>query len=170
MSDHFLNTIAALEEKLAEQMRPVNKTRSMINDLCEMAGLPPKYDISEGAENANGTRSRPIDSQIRSDDFFGKPLSTCIRKVLELRKAATGEGPTEVKEIYRLLKLGGYKFNTLDDANNLTGLGVSISKNSLIFVKLPNGLIGLVEWYPDMPKRRKDREDEQSEDSEPPAA
>ena len=83
-----------------------------------------------------------------------------IRRVLELRKSI-GEGPTEVKEIYRLLNLGGYEFNTKDAQNNITGLHVSISKNTNAFAKLPNGLIGLVEWYPNRPKkaRGKDGED-----------
>lgn len=159
MSDqeHFLKSIEALRTKLAEQERASNKTKSTINDLCELAGLQVEFpdvgEISSTGATAN-TRGRSIESQIKKGDFFGRPLQTCIKKVLELRQSI-GEGPTEVKEIYRLLNLGDYEFNTRDSNNAITGLWVSISKNSQTFVKLPSGLVGLADWYPDKPKQRK---------------
>lgn len=168
MSDqeHFLKSIEALRGKLAEQERAANKTKSTINDLCELAGLPPEFsDLGEASASsgAASNRGRSIEAQIKKGDFFGRPLQTCIKKVLELRKSI-GEGPTEVKEIYRLLNLGDYEFNTKDSNNAITGLWVSISKNSQTFVKLPSGLVGLAEWYPDKPKQRKKSTENDVED------
>lgn len=153
--EHFIKTIEALNEKLSEQERAVYKTKAMINDLCELAGQPIQFpNLSEASDSIGAhKKARSIDARIKSDDFFGKPLSSCIRSVLEMRKAV-GNGPTDVKEIYRLLNLGGYEFNTKDPQNAMTGLWVSISKNSATFVKLPSGLVGLTDWYPDKPRAR----------------
>lgn len=142
MSDHIEATIAEFQKKLHEQEREVIKTKQMINQLCEFAGKPPIY---------NDTDMEPSAAQglIRSDQFYGQPLATAVRKALEMRKAI---GPATVKDIYELLKQGGYAFETSNDANAMRNLRISLSKNVALFHKLPNGRFGLTAWYPNIKK------------------
>lgn len=58
-------------------------------------------------------------------------------------------GPATVGEIYDALLAGGYNFESKDTANGKRGLRVSLTKNSSIFHRLPDGkTFGLASWYP----------------------
>jgi hypothetical protein len=92
---------------------------------------------------------------VRSDEFYGQPLATAIRAVLEKRKGA-GIGPAAVRDIYDTLGSGGFKFEAKDEDNAIRGLRQSLTKNSSTFHKLPNGLYGLLEWYPNAKPARPD--------------
>lgn len=148
MSDHFQKTISELELKLAEQIAAVHKTKMIINQLSEYAGMAAPYpDLGEGATVPHATPAqRPAAFNIKPDQFFGKPLATAVRFILQMRKEAD-LGPAEIKEIYKRLKEGGYQFDAKDDENAVRGLQVSISKNTALFARLPSGLVGLTEWY-----------------------
>ncbi len=123
--------IEAAEEKLAEQKR-------VVNGLCLSAGRPILY--------ADIERKTGDLIFIRTDEFYGQPLATAMRSVLE-KKRAGGNGPATVREIYDALVSGGFKFEAKDE-NALRGLRQSLTKNSAVFHKLPNGSYGLLEWYP----------------------
>ena len=131
----------------------------MINRLCEAEGKQPIYASSEITVGVGL-------SVTRADQFYGRPLATAVRQVFEMRHAS-GAGPATVKEIYETLQLGGYQFDTKNDLNAMRGLRVSLTKNAVLFHKLPNGQFGLVAWYPKIQARSKaessveDDEDEQ---------
>lgn len=148
MADHLKATIADLQAKLQEQEQTVVKTKSLINQLCEMAGMPPIYAASE-----LGTSSS-ADLSILSDQFYGQPQATAVRDILKMRKALN-RGPATINEIFEALKEGGYAFETKNDENAKRGLRISITKNTALFHKLPNGKIGLLDWYPAAKKGKK---------------
>lgn len=151
-SNPFQPAIDALEEDLVEAERHVNALLSAVNVLRAKAGLPPRTP-SDGGGGASqqGQPSSPESSavltQIKHDTFFGKRMGTAAREFLEMRKAQ-GQGPAKAREIFDALTAGGFQFNTKDDATSLVSLRNTISKNSAMFVKLPNGMFGLKAWYP----------------------
>lgn len=149
MSDHIRATIADLQIKLGEQEQTVAKTKTLINQLCEIAGLAPMYAPSELAGDGG------VSLSIRSDQFYGQPLATCVRNILEMRKALN-QGAATVNEIYAALIEGGFAFETKNEDNAKRGLRISITKNTALFHKLPNGKIGLTEWYPNAKTKRKE--------------
>lgn len=158
MSDHIQQTIADLQAKLSEQESAVVKTKRLINQLCEMSGAPPMYQDTEIHESGGLALS------IQGDQFYGQPLSTCIRQILEMRKALR-QGPATVNEIYADLTRGNYQFETKSEDNAKRGLRISLTKNTAIFHKLPNGKFGLLEWYPNA-KSTKQQRDETDQDEE----
>jgi hypothetical protein len=140
MSEHILQAIQELEARLRDQERDVKETKSAINSLCKVIGRQPPHDLDE-------PERIPVIGSIRPDQFYGQPLSTIVRDILLMRKAAN-LGAASVAEIYRSMRDGGYAFETTDDANAQRGLRISLTKNSQTFHKLPNGRYGLREWYP----------------------
>lgn len=154
MSDHLLKTIEEFEHKLAEQISLVTATKRLINQLCEAAKIPARYpdiDLSHGAGPSLA---------IRSDQFYGQPQASCVREILEMRKALN-KGPATINEIYSALVDGGFAFDTKNDENAKRGLRISITKNTALFHKLPNGKIGLLAWYPNA-KAGKTKKDQDS--------
>ncbi len=146
MTDHFEQTIAEMQKKLKEQETEVIKTKDMINRLCEYAGKPIIYADNE-LETSTAIHS------IQSDQFYGQPLAKSVRQILEMRKISD-TGPATVKEIYEALMQGSYHFDTKNEQNAMRGLRISLTKNALVFHKLPNGRFGLVSWYPNIKKTR----------------
>lgn len=147
MSAHIKQTIIDLQAKLKAQEDEVIKTKQLINLLCEHTGLPPIYADSALAPASSGV-------SIRADEFYGQPLATAIRSILEKRKLAD-RGPATPREIYDALVEGGYKFDTDSEPNRLIGVRVSLRKSSAIFHRLPDGKrYGLLEWYPKEANRR----------------
>lgn len=140
MSDHVQKTIADLEAKLKAQLSEVQDTKRFINQLCGLAGIAPRYAIE--VEPSSGASL-----SIRSDQFYGQPQATCVKDILQMRKTLD-KGPATINEIYSALIEGGFAFETRNEENAKRGLRISISKNTALFHKLPNGKIGLKDWYP----------------------
>jgi hypothetical protein len=55
-----------------------------------------------------------VPSRIRPDQFYGQPLASAVRTILEMRKQQD-LGAATVKEIFEALTMGGYQFNTKND-------------------------------------------------------
>ncbi|MGD0769824.1 MAG: hypothetical protein ABSB42_16695 [Tepidisphaeraceae bacterium] len=155
MSDHITATIEELQAEIRPMEEKIVKTKQLINMLCERAGTALLYPEAELTVQDSSTKIS------RGDEFFNKPLNTCLKSVLT-RLKAIGRTPATAEQIYDLLLLGGYdKFPPKkDDAMN--GLRISLGKSTHTFVKLPNGAYGLCEWY-DM-KKPKAKAEEKSED------
>tara|TARA_R110002096_G_scaffold82336_4_gene191627 strand:- start:290 stop:805 length:516 start_codon:yes stop_codon:yes gene_type:complete len=146
MTEHIDKTVSDLQLKLKDQEEQVVKTKQLINLLCEHAGRGPIY-----AESELDTNSKNV--SIASDEFYGQPLATAMRSILEKRKAM-GNGPATPRELYDSLLHGGYLFETDIEENRLIGVRVSLRKSSKIFHKLPDGKrYGLLEWYPKAKKQ-----------------
>lgn len=139
MSEHIQKTIDELVVKLAEQESGVRRYKRMINELCDIAGKEKLYanvDESKSASSVN----------LRGDEYYGKAQATAVREYLDWRKNM-GRGPGTIDEIYDALAAGGYQFDT---KLGKRGMSIAIAKNTQTFHKLPNGKIGLMDWYPDV--------------------
>lgn len=158
MSDHLKQTIIDLQAKLVDQESTVIKTKSLINQLAEMAGMGVIYNDSDLQAGQTSNLS------IRSDQFYGQPQATCVREILEMRKSLN-QGPATINEIFADLQQGGFSFETKNDENAKRGLRISISKNTALFHKLPNGRIGLLAWYPNAKQAKKVHHDSADDDA-----
>lgn len=137
---HIELTIRDFQAKLSKAQAEVTRYKKTINDLCEMAGREPMYAVTEETEEAKAA----VPSSFASDAFYGKPLASGIKLILDQRRARNS-GPASVDDIYNILLAGGYHFEGKEE-NRKTILRTAIRKNS-DFHKLPNGLIGLSSWY-----------------------
>lgn len=153
MRDEFKPAITALQGDLREIERKAVETKRAINRLCELAGAPPMYVISDDAG------SKPGITTMRNDQFYGKVLNTATREYLEMRKAAN-LGPASPREIYEALVSGGFKFDTKIENNAIAGLRQILRKNSSIFHRLPQGHYGLLAWYPNAKAAKSDDGDD----------
>lgn len=163
MSTELNPAIDTLERRLAEVERKANDLRSLINVLCVEAGLPSRYPEGSGP-SGGGTKI----TQIKEDTFYGKKQQTAVREYLEMRKAQ-GLGPAKPRDIYEALRAGGYQFEAKDEDNALVGLRALLRKRTNIFHRLPNGVYGLLNWYPNA-RVEKSSEDGGDEDDEKDAA
>jgi hypothetical protein len=130
--DEIVAKITALENDIRDQKKTVNT-------LCAVAGRDELYKLD--------TPEEAIPSRIRSDQFYGQPLASAVRTILEMRKQQN-LGAATVNEIFDALDAGGYTFNTKNDDVGRASLRNSLSKNTVTFHKLPNGRFGLLAWYP----------------------
>lgn len=144
MSEHIIKSIAELEEKLAPIDAKARELKTAINSLAKCINREPPYPEAFGDGRAASQSSQSF--TIRSDQFHGQPLATAMREIFEMRRGA-GNGPATVNELYDALVEGAFGFETKNDENAKRGLRVSLGKNP-VFYKLPNGLWGLKEWYP----------------------
>jgi hypothetical protein len=135
---HAEQTITDLETRLQELEVESRKIKSAINCLCDVIGLPPKYqDVEEESKTTNVRRA---------DEYYGRPLATVVTEVLDKRNAQ-GLGAATLDEIYDHLVAGGFDFTGKNDGIKKRGLSISMSKNRK-FHRLPNDTWGLVSWYP----------------------
>jgi hypothetical protein len=134
--DQAIDEIVAEIGKLEAEIRDKKKT---VNTLCGVAGRDEMFML-DAPEASVPTRIRP-------DQFYGQPLATAVRTILEMRKAQN-LGAATVKEIFETLTAGGYTFNTKSDDVAHASLRNSLAKNTVTFHKLPNGRFGMLSWYP----------------------
>ena len=159
--EHIQRTIEEIEANIAAHEREIRKHKTTINNLCELAKLPPKFNLDDSSPDSAGGALTNLSGRVRPDQFYGKPLSTAVREALNMLRAA-GRAPASVDTIYDLLSEGGYHFDARSRDAGIQGLSVSIGKNSALFVKLKNGLIGVTDWYESTPRRRKKRNEEET--------
>jgi len=171
MSEDADKMVVKAQAQLHEVEQKAVNLKRFINQVLEFDGQPPLY-------NEEAIAPKVSSGSIRSDQFYGRPLATVVREVLEMRKAANA-GAATVNEIYAKLTEGGFGFDgTANEENAKRVLRISLAKNPA-FHKLPNGQFGLSEWYP-AAKVRKAKADGASEngsgsavedaDAAPPAA
>lgn len=143
MSQEHLNpAIDFYVGEIAKLYAEIQKKKSLVNDMCRDAGRQPLYSDADLASSVGATTTR-------SDEYYGKPMATVVRLVLEKRQAA-GHGAATVAEIYDDMLSGAYNFGGKNDENNKRTLYQSLGKNTAVFHKLPNRRYGLREWYPEI--------------------
>jgi hypothetical protein len=149
MSDEIGPALARLQAKLQSHQEQVRKTKGAINALHQAFDKPPPYPEAEQDETMRS---------IRPGQFYGQPLATCVRTILEMRRAAQLDAAT-VNEIFDALKEGGYAFEAKDDENAKSGLRQSLRKNQ-IFHRIPSGQWGLLAWYPNARVQKDDHDED----------
>jgi hypothetical protein len=162
MSDHILKTIEQAKEEICKHEDAIVTTKKLINQLCGFAGLPQEYQDAELQATGAAT------VVIRRNVFFGRPLATCVREYLEIRKDKTVREAT-LDEILTALKDGGYDLKKISDTDDgiKRGVAITLAKNPQ-FHRLPNGDFGLLSWYPSI-RRSKETKSATTDDSEDPA-
>jgi len=138
MSEHVEKTIEIFQAQIHGLESDLTEKKRLVNQLCAAIGQQPIY---ANVDSVSGARA------LRPDEFYGQPLATAIRMVME-RRRAMGLGSGSVTDIYDVLVEGGYKFDTKNEENAKRGLYSTLTKSSTTFHKLPNGSYGLLEWYP----------------------
>src|SRR5271155_5353411 len=145
MDPAFQPAIDALESKLKILEDDLILKKKLINQLYEAAGEAPKYSDVQLSGTATGS------SAIREDQFFGQPLATSARWILERRKAS-GTSAISLTDLCEILKNGGYAFDNKDESIARRNVAITLGKNPS-FLKVPgSGNIGLAEWYPNAKK------------------
>jgi len=134
--DQAIDEIAADIGRLEAQIR---EKKTTVNTLCGVAGRDKMYALDEPEQ--------AVPSKIRPDQFYGQPLASAVRTILEMRKQQNLGAATN-NEIFDALTAGGYQFQTKSDDVARASLRNSLSKNTVTFHKLPNGRFGLLTWYP----------------------
>ncbi len=122
MSERFVGAIEAIQITIGQLEKSLSEKKMAVNELCRMAERPPIYH-----EIANG-RSMSI----RPDEFYGKPLASVLRSVLE-KRGRDVLGAATVGEIYEAMAEGGYQFKSKNIDNAKRGLYLALSKNSASF-------------------------------------
>src|SRR5436305_1941184 len=121
-------TITVLQGQIDKLMGQVTAHKKTINHLCvTVLNEPPVYADADMESNQLSTRC---------DEFYGKPLATVVRTILDRRHKAN-LGAASVPEIYRVMKEGGYQFDAKNDANAQRGVYQALSKNTTTFHRLP---------------------------------
>jgi hypothetical protein len=142
--------IDILEDKIVRK-------KEAINTLCETEDEPLLYpDIVRGILTAH--------ISFRSDQFFGKPVATSVKEILEQR--GTRLGAISLDELFNTMKAGGFVFENKKDQIAKRNLAITLSMNPS-FTRVPsNGHIGLTKWYGNLRKKKdKERENGSAEPS-----
>jgi len=145
---HAQQTIADLEARLQQLNAESQKIKSAINCLYDVIGEPPKYELEDKPDKM---------SNLRADEYYGRPLATVITQVLNKRKDAN-LGAATLDEIYNQLVKGGYSFTGKNDGIKKRGIAISMSKNKKFHHILSNDTWGLTEWYPDVKDKKETTE------------
>ncbi len=156
MTEHQF-TIADLEKMVADHEASAARVKAIINELCAKSGLAARYEPSELEHHSGGV------FKIRSDQFHGRPLATCVKELLEMRRAAD-MGPATVNEIFDTLVTGAYEVGAKNTQIARVSLYNSLSKNPA-FYKLPNKQWGLRAWYPNAEVESDDGDDKPKKSS-----
>ncbi|MGJ5134907.1 hypothetical protein [Bradyrhizobium oligotrophicum] len=138
-------TIDKLSAEITAAEAAIRKKKETVNTLCTILDRPPAYQIEDAVA--------AVPTSIRSDQFYGQPLASAVRTILEMRKQR-GLGAATNNEIYDALTAGGYEFDTRSEDIARKSLRNSLAKNTALFHKLPNGQFGLLSWYPNVRKSR----------------
>jgi hypothetical protein len=141
--------IEDLKEKLQAQMNEVSETKKAINVLLKINGREPMFP-DESPELVRAAFN------IEPDQYYGRPLATCVQEFLENRKKATGKQAIAVEDILEALEQGGFDFKAQGwkDNDRLRALAISLAKNTQVFHRLPNQMFGLLSWYPDVTAKK----------------
>jgi hypothetical protein len=158
MSEHVLKLIDELRGEIDEAEKSLKPKKILVNQLCSRAGIEQLYPGIEDQQGPPGVLQR-----IRRNQFYGRPLSTCIREYLEMRVSFPVREAT-LDEIFEALKEGGYDVKTSGstEEDQKRGISIALGKNSQTFHRLASGDIGLLAWYPNI-KEAKDKKPKNGE-------
>jgi hypothetical protein len=148
VDDEISRAVEVLMGKIETKVKELAEMKRTVNFLAREAGMGEPYPESELSLAGNG-----ISPVVRPDQYYGKSPITASREYLEMRGRAV-----PVEEVLLALERGGFDFNAAGWENRdtrLRFLAISLSKNTAIFHKLPNGTYGLTKFYPDLAAGKK---------------
>ncbi|HEX4499147.1 MAG TPA: hypothetical protein VIE43_25950 [Thermoanaerobaculia bacterium] len=146
MATRFQDAVEELVAEIEAKEREISEVKKTVNFLRSRDGLGPLYETTDPTIKGRALTVRP-------DQFYGKSPITAAREYLELRGEAVL--PDEIADA---LEKGGFDFKAQGwnaKEHRARNLAISMSKNSLIFHRLPNAWYGLVKFYPELKKQPK---------------
>lgn len=152
MNEAFQTAIDALKDQLKPLEEEVILKKRLINELCKAAQAEPMFSETELRSTISQTQA------IRSDQFFGQPLATSVKFILQRRRAA-GLGAVPLDALCNTLAAGGYVLEGKTEGIARRNVAITLSKNPA-FMRIPNGDIGLAEWYPNAKRNKANGKDE----------
>ena len=141
--DRVQGAIDFLVEEVTKLLLEVAEKKRAVNTLCNTIGISPTYGDVETSQ-AEGPRV------FRPDQFYGKPFSTAAQEFLATKKMACS-----AEEVTNGLERGGFDFPWKGE-HKIRNVAISLAKNTYMFAKLPNNTFGLLEWYPEVKKKREE--------------
>lgn len=159
VDDEISRAVEVLMSKIETKVKELAEMKRTVNFLAREAGMGEPYPESE-----LGPDGSAVGPGIRPDQYYGKSPITASREYLEMRGRAV-----PVEEILQALERGGFDFDAAGWKNRdsrLRFLAISLSKNTGIFHKLPNGTYGLAKFYPDVATAKKQKKSDNSQTAE----
>ena len=154
------NTIDKIHAQIDILEDQITKKKEAINMLYELEGEAIMYP-----DVANDHSKAPL--AFRSDQFFGRPMATAAREILEQR-ATRNLGAISLDELYDAMKAGGFDFENKNDQIAKRNLAITLAKNPA-FMRVPaNGFIGLTQWYPNVKKKKNAKNQENGAEGDQP--
>jgi hypothetical protein len=147
MSERLIAAIEEIEAQIkAKEAELITPLKITINQLCQLIGEPARYAID--GSGATGQPKRNI-LNWKSDQFFNRPLATCVTEYMDARESAGLERTASIDDIYEALSKGGYKFEGAsgNDENTKRAIKISLTKNTAQFAKISENVFGLKKWY-----------------------
>jgi hypothetical protein len=141
--EHVERTIEMVQVQVRDLEVELTEKKRIVNSLCKLIGREPLFSNVEPSH---------VGTVLRTDEFYGKALTSVARTVLERRDAA-GLGAASVDALYSDLVRGGFQFDAKNDSTAKRSLAISLAKNSYLFHRLPNADWGLVSWYEKLPTK-----------------
>jgi hypothetical protein len=164
MDESTKATIDKILVKLEPILAQADKFKAQINGLCELDGDPLMFPDVGDARSATTASSKLFPLQ-RSDQFFGRPMATVVKEVLQWR-GKSGLGATSIDDLYSTMEAGGFEFQGADEANRKRTFASTLGRNPA-FRRVPSsGHYGLTEWYP-AARDKKPKNGDDAEATEP---
>lgn len=156
MKNQFDDAIEQLKVRIAEMEAEAIDLKRAVNSLYKTSGQPPLYAETElvlkGFSGLGG---------VKPAQFYGKSPITAAREYLEMR----GD-PVELDEILEALRKGSFDFDAQgwkNEVMHLKNLSISLGKNSQMFHRLPNGMMGLLKWFPNVKAKKAGKDVDKTE-------
>ncbi|HEX5280575.1 MAG TPA: hypothetical protein VFW28_10905 [Micropepsaceae bacterium] len=150
MADESALVLKALS-RIDELSAEIRNLQMFVNQADMLEGKSARFDTGTPLSCSPISLGAPkAEKQWRPGVFFQKPLATAVRLILLARYEAAGNeaNPASVDHLHDALTQGSFDFDTSGTEQQKNSIRISLGKNSVSFVKLPNSdLFGLVEWY-----------------------
>jgi hypothetical protein len=146
MKNELDGAIGVLVKRVEDLSHETTDLKKTINSLCKAAGKQPMYTDADLV--VGGFAGIPT---LSPSQFYGKTPIVAAREYLDLRNEAVPQ-----EEILEALRTGGFDFEAQGWAEplRLRNLSISLGKNTAIFHRLPNNMIGLTKWYPNVKAKK----------------
>jgi len=146
--------VAKALDQIAYHEGEAMRLKAWVNDADRLSGQAPRFDDVTMPTTINMStvgQSSAKRWQPKPGDYLGKPLATAVKNILVARFEAAGNSPSPatVDEIHDAMTQGSFNFETSGVESQKAGIRISLGKNTVAFVRLPNtDSFGLLEWYP----------------------